>query len=114
MATYRGKRDVHDNGGIGDTHVTVDDKPLPLRLEVYNHSPTGFEWGYGGSGPAQLALAILLDHFERKGFVGDGSRALDLHQDFKFHVVARWRDAEWAITTEQIDRALAIIATVYP
>lgn len=27
---------------------------------VYNHSPDGFAWGYGGSGPAQLALAILL------------------------------------------------------
>ena len=24
------------------------------------HSPTGFEWGYGGSGPADLALNILL------------------------------------------------------
>jgi hypothetical protein len=26
----------------------------------YNHSPDGFNWGYGGSGPAQLALAIML------------------------------------------------------
>jgi hypothetical protein len=25
-----------------------------------NHSPDGFAWGYGGSGPAQLALAICL------------------------------------------------------
>lgn len=25
-----------------------------------NHSPDGFAWGYAGSGPAQLALAILL------------------------------------------------------
>ena len=25
-----------------------------------NHSPDGFAWGYGGSGPAQLALAIAL------------------------------------------------------
>ncbi len=24
------------------------------------HSPSGFEWGYGGSGPADLALNILL------------------------------------------------------
>lgn len=24
------------------------------------HSPTGFAWGYRGSGPTQLALAILL------------------------------------------------------
>jgi hypothetical protein len=25
-----------------------------------NHSPDGFNWGYGGSGPAQLALAVVL------------------------------------------------------
>ena len=29
-------------------------KPLNPRQELRNHSPTGFEWGYGGSGPAQL------------------------------------------------------------
>lgn len=32
-------------------------------LAVRNHSPTGFECGYAGSGPAQLALALLLDFF---------------------------------------------------
>lgn len=39
--------------------VTVDNRSLNPRLDLFNHSPTGFEWGYGGSGPAQLALAIL-------------------------------------------------------
>lgn len=28
--------------------------------EVCNHSPDGFAWGYPGSGPAQLALAVSL------------------------------------------------------
>lgn len=28
---------------------------------IINHSPDGFNWGYGGSGPAQLALAVLLE-----------------------------------------------------
>src|SRR2546426_5830744 len=32
------------------------------RLDLWNHSPTGFECGYGGSGPAQLALALLAEH----------------------------------------------------
>lgn len=27
---------------------------------LINHSPDGFNWGYGGSGPAQLSLAIAL------------------------------------------------------
>ena len=30
--------------------------PLALRLEIVNHSQTGFAWGYSGPGPAQLAI----------------------------------------------------------
>jgi len=32
----------------------------PLTHHVH-HSPTGFEWGYAGSGPADLAMSILAD-----------------------------------------------------
>ena len=63
MKTYTGVR--IDPEGC-EVYVTGEDGkryPLPLYLEIRNHSPTGFEWGYGGSGPAQLALAILADHF---------------------------------------------------
>ena len=28
--------------------------------KINNLSPTGFQWGYGGAGPAQLAFALLL------------------------------------------------------
>src|SRR5580700_1453707 len=61
---------------------TVNGSPLPLRLDLWNHSPTGFEFGYGGSGPAQLALAILAD------CCGD-ERAVTFHQTFKRAVIAR-------------------------
>jgi len=44
-------------------------KLTPERsLELADHSPSGFEWGYGGSGPAQLALALLLDYTDDKAF----------------------------------------------
>src|SRR5262245_22144387 len=69
---YRGEREA--DGGCAvwceDAHPGPLDilptagrqrSPLPLCLELRNHSPTGFEWGYGGSGPAQLALALLVD-----------------------------------------------------
>jgi len=36
-------------------------RPLEWRLDLRNHSPTGLEWGYGGSGPAQPALALAAD-----------------------------------------------------
>lgn len=36
-------------------------RSLPKRHDLVNHSPAGFEWGYCGSGPAQLAVALLAD-----------------------------------------------------
>lgn len=60
---------------------TVSGRPLPLRLDLWSHSPTGFEFGYGGSGPAQLALAILAD------CCGDEA-AVEHHQGFKWAVIA--------------------------
>jgi len=37
-------------------------KRLDPRNDIRNHSPAGFEWGYCGSGPAQLALALVVHH----------------------------------------------------
>jgi hypothetical protein len=34
---------------------------LDPRSDLRNHSPDGFNWGYGGSGPAQLSLALTAD-----------------------------------------------------
>jgi hypothetical protein len=68
---------------------------LPLRLDVMSHSPTGFEWGYGGSGPAQLALALLLDALE------DEDLALRHYQEFKRQKVAGWGDT-WSISRRKI------------
>jgi hypothetical protein len=76
----------HRDSISGQSLVSVSDdrksEPLPLRLDLFNHSPTGFSWGYGGSGPAQLALALLADA------LGDDGLAVRLHQAFKFRVVA--------------------------
>lgn len=45
--------------------VEVDGDTMPLR-HVVVHSPTGFEWGYAGSGPADLALSILADMLDEQ------------------------------------------------
>ena len=63
--------------------------------KIVNHSPDGFQWGYGGSGPAQLALALVLDA------TGDKNRARKVYQDFKDAFVARWLD-QWVITQAEI------------
>ena len=55
----------------------------PIRSqEIINHSPDGFNWGYGGSGPAQCALGVLLDH------TNDKETARELYQDFLSEVIA--------------------------
>ena len=78
--------------------MTVDGRPLNPRLDLWNHNPTGFEWGYSGSGPAQLALALLAD------LLNDDAEAVNLHQEFKEAVVAHLDRRSWRLTSEQIQR----------
>jgi hypothetical protein len=42
--------------------VTVEEQPLDPRIDLRDFKASGFEWGYEGSGPSQLALAILDKH----------------------------------------------------
>lgn len=83
---------------IPDTIYNDEPIDLPLYLDKVNHSPTGFAWGYGGSGPSQLAFAILA--FE----IGPDD-AKSLYQDFKRDFVAGWGSA-WSITSVEIEEWL--------
>jgi hypothetical protein len=76
--------------------------PLDPRNDLRNHSPDGLECGYSGSGPAQLALAMLAD------FTGDDGLALDLYQAFKQEVIARMprEEGSWEIGAERIRQFL--------
>ncbi|MEL6614470.1 MAG: DUF6166 domain-containing protein [Bacteroidota bacterium] len=58
----------------GEAHASV---PHAVR-----HSPTGIEWGYLGSGPADLALSVLMA-------LTDEQTARALYQRFKAEVIAR-------------------------
>ena len=69
--------------------------PAPSQ-KVWNHSPDGFSWGFCGSGPAQLALALLLD------VTDDGKLATFLHQRFKAEIVANWGES-WEISSDEIN-----------
>ncbi|WP_438424854.1 DUF6166 domain-containing protein [Aquimarina macrocephali] len=48
--------------------IWVNGKELNLEksLKLKCHSPTGFSWGYDGSGPKQLSLAILLVFYSKE------------------------------------------------
>lgn len=105
MKVYEGKRDDGNNAsvmvGVLVGTATTNRKPLALRLDLRPHSPTGFEWGYHGSGPAQLALALCAD------VVGD-ERAVLVYQEFKRQHVATWPNG-FRMTEEQIRTAVSII-----
>lgn len=49
----------------GRPSVLCNGTTLPDCTDIVNHSPCGFAWGYGGSGPAQLALAIMVKEYGR-------------------------------------------------
>jgi hypothetical protein len=80
------------------TGAIAECEGLPKRRA--HHSPTGYEWGYGGSGPADLALNILAAVIPRRDpgdrdrvRLWDGSwvceRTLQLHQHLKWELIAR-------------------------
>lgn len=98
MSIYKGFKTRE----IGSAIVWKDNATLsPVASQkVWNHSPDGFEWGYGGSGPAQLALALLLD------VTGVSTLAVQLYQDFKREFVATWGE-EWEISDDQIKAWIA-------
>jgi hypothetical protein len=100
---------IYAEGGYWeDGRVWVEDRrggalgePLPRarrELQPYlsevNHSPTGYAWGYGGSGPAQLAYAMLRE----VGLTPD--EAQRWYQGFKFSVIGALDQKEGFSLTE--------------
>ena len=67
---------------------------LDPRYDLVNHSPDGFAWGYTGSGPAQLALAILAGNT-------DAETALTHYQRFKEDVIGKLQ-GNWQLTETQV------------
>lgn len=90
-------------GKIATGEIWVDGQKLsPEHSQaVINHSPTGFSWGYGGSGPAQLALALMLEYFPK-------DKALAIYQDFKWEFIATLpqEDFETTIDLEEWKKSL--------
>ena len=82
---------------------------IPQRHVHY--APTGFDWGFGGSGPADLALNVLALFLplapDATGVVlRDGSSVSEaawaLHQEFKYDLIATLPRSGGHITAETI------------
>jgi len=94
---YQGDRTI--DGSV----VTVDGVSLDAQLSLQTYTDRGFEWGYEGDGPRQVALAILVEH------IGNSDRAKALCkalcEDFMLRVVANFGN-EWEMSSDDIDIAL--------
>lgn len=94
------ERFVGWRGEDGRARVRIDRddgaaRLLPARTDIVNHSPDGFEFGYGGSGPAQLALAMCAHA------AGDVV-ARQVYQQFKREVVAVLPRDGWTLGVEVV------------
>jgi hypothetical protein len=75
---------IHIDGYFQTREIFVNGKQLRPEASqaISNHSPDGFNWGYGGSGPAQLALALLMKFM-------DVESSVRFYQLFKWNVIAK-------------------------
>ena len=86
----------------------MNGKRLDPRLDLWEISSAGFNWGYRGSGPGQLALAILADAAgdqvameEWDRFRQEVIKQLDMHRPFAFSA----KDVEAFLGGQRIDAA---------
>ena len=102
---YVGRR---RQGDLIVTRLPEGTELTPERsLDLVTHSPSGFEVGYSGSGPAQLACGLLLDYYS------DEQVAREHYIAFRNQVVSQLEcDGAamcWHLTGEEIDNAMATI-----
>jgi hypothetical protein len=76
--------------------------PLYMRKAKHYHSPTGFNWGYAGSGPAELARHLLVHATNRPKLMDRP----DLYQQFKFEHIANLGRL-WMLEGDMIRRWVA-------
>lgn len=109
MADRESREESGSNRMLDEKQYPLDEAIVCMRDErgtmtnvpwiVKHHSPTGYEFGYGGSGPADLALNIVENLLRRIGYDGEKTndvwdksrifvKAYELHQDFKWAFVA--------------------------
>jgi len=107
LKTYTGYRLPGTGGTAGPALVTVHQqglpsRPLDPRFDLRRHSDA-LNWGYGGSGPAQLALALAAD------VLGDDDAAQDVHQRLKRQLIASLPKDGWSISETQLRLAITDI-----
>ena len=102
---YRVQQIAHD-GTVTSRECKVEVRinachfPLDPCFKKRKHSPTGFEWGYCGSGPAQLALALVADA------CGAEFARPEIYQRVKAIIVGGLPSDGWTLTAKQVQECV--------
>ena len=109
---YIAKQNESKVGGI-ECQIVLEDGSVKILSNLGYHSPDGFQIGYGGSGPADLAYSILMDFLlrsKKSGAKDVAGRAEFFHQKFKNDFIAkdkyRQPNCYLAISSETINEWL--------
>ena len=87
---------IKGNWETRQVYINEDQLDPKQSQMVFNHSPDGFNWSYSGSGPAQLALALLLR------FIRDDEIAVKHHQAFKDDVIASLPEGDFELSEKVV------------
>ena len=92
---FRGKRveDIRLVEVVQDERVVL--LPLKPSLQIAEHSPEGFNWGYERSGPAQLTLGILYE------VTGNVALSREYYPLFKIDHVSQWSE-HWEMRESEV------------
>ncbi|MDH5464220.1 MAG: DUF6166 domain-containing protein [Thiovulaceae bacterium] len=79
--------------------VTFDGQSLDSKLDLFNHSRVGMDWGYVGSGSLQLSFAMLFQ-------ISDEEQAKTYATEFSKDIVSKF-DASWEFSSKAAKKWLA-------
>ncbi len=96
-----------ESGGRVCRHDGAKVTLLNPLTHLRNHSPSGLEWGYGGSGPAQLAFALAVD-------VAGVKAGSAVYQRLKWFLVARLPLTRWLISASRVHQAIKYLVDNRP
>lgn len=86
-----------DSAGRARCLVAVSGESIGPLPHLVQHSPDGFEWGYGGSGPSDLARSIVGDVLD------DPDPSPRIYQAVKRKLVARIPMDGGEITSDEVN-----------
>jgi hypothetical protein len=97
------------NGKI-EVKVKDTDAAGSASLRCLDFATPTFGWGFHGSAPEELAIAILHDHFGTPGTAFDG-RVLKLYRRFTSDVIAGFENGEpFSLSGSAVARWLSLNA----